>query len=78
MTTKEERQMQQLGSYTRKRIPSLERIERLRSYAITFDAEGDSEAARDLETQVEYWEATRRMTNKATEPKMGGMDRVGI
>lgn len=75
---KEARQMEQLGRYTNKRIPSFERLERLRAYAITFEDSGDLEAARDLHGQVEYWETTRRMTGKPSEPKLGGMDRKGI
>ena len=78
MTTKEEKRMEQLGRFTNKRIPSFERIERLRAYAITFTDQGDLEAARDLNLQVEYWETTRRMTGKPAEPKLGGMDRVGV
>lgn len=76
--TKEQKRMEQLGRYTNKRIPSFERIERLRAYAITYTDQGDLEAARDLNAQVEYWETTRRMTNKPTEPKLGGMDRQGV
>jgi hypothetical protein len=76
---KEARQMEQLGRYTNKRIPSFDRIERLRAIAITWEAlDEHAEAARDLFAQVEYWETVRRMTGKPTEPKLGGMDKRGI
>jgi hypothetical protein len=74
---KEARQMEQLGRYVNKRIPSFERIERLRAYAITYEDDGDLQAASDLHAQVAFWEAARHTVGKPTEPKLGGMDRKG-
>jgi len=66
----------QIAAYVRKNTPSIERIERIRAIGMTFD--DDAEAARDMAFVVEFYSVLRRMQDKATEPKWGGMDRVGI